>query len=120
MSVLIVISRHVPITASRTANTRADQNPSKWNHGTIFATKSTIKTFIIRLISPNERMFNGKVTIFNRSPMVLLTTARTTATTSAVMYPSTWAPGVKYEAMSTAKPDIKKFKSKIIQRKFTK
>lgn len=99
------------------ANTKADQNPSNVNPGTIFATKSTMRTLITRDMSPSVSIFRGNVRSFKIGPMVLLTTARTTATMIAVIYPSTCAPGVRYEAMATANPDIKIFKIIAIYRK---
>jgi len=92
----------------------ADQKPSSENQGTIFATNSTISTLIIKEISPRVKILSGKVRIFKTSPIVLFTIARTTATIIAVMYPSTCAPAVKYEAMMTAIPDTKRLIRRLI------
>jgi hypothetical protein len=89
-----------------TANMSATQNPSTLNHGTMFATNSTMSTLIITDTSPNVSILIGSVRSFRNIPIVLLTMASTTATIIAVKYPSTDAPGVIYAAIATASADM--------------
>ncbi len=74
-------------------NTRAQSIPSTINPGTIVATNITIKAFMTKLKSPKVRMFMGRVKSNTKGFMKVLTTANTTAATSAVVNPSTFTPG---------------------------
>lgn len=100
--------------ASITANMRAVQKPVRLNPGTISATSRTIRTLMMRDTRPSVNILSGSVSILRTGPIVLLTTARTTATMIAVIYPSTVAQGVTYAAIATARADIRRFTRKLI------
>lgn len=95
----------------------AVKNPFTQNHGTILATKSTIRTLIIREKRPSVATFNGNVIIFKNGPIVPFTIASANATMIAVIYPSTTTHGVTYAAINTANADISKFNKVFIYKK---
>lgn len=100
--------------ASTTANTSATQNPLIWKPGTIWATRSTMRTLMMSEKSQRVMILSGRVRIWSTGVIVTFTIARTTATITAVKYPSMTTPGVRYAAMATAIPESMRLRSTVI------
>lgn len=103
--------------ASTTANMSATQNPLISNPGTSLATKSTIRTLMMREASPSVTILSGRVRTWSTGTIVVLTIASTTATMKAVRYVSTVAPGMRYEAIATAIAERRRFTRRVIWRR---
>ena len=112
--------RTIFTSARTTANTSATQNPSMTKPGTSFATRRTMRTLIMREKSPSVRILSGSVRILSMGTMIVFTIARTTATMTAVRYPSTCAPGVRYDAIATASPEMRRLRSTFMRKKVNK
>jgi len=60
------------MSAKTMAKITALKNPETWNPDIMLLTNRTIKTLIIKDISPRVRMFKGKVKILKINPIVAL------------------------------------------------
>jgi hypothetical protein len=97
-------------------NNNAHQNPSTENPSTNFDAIIMINALITNKKSPNVKKVMGMVRMISTGLSNEFRIAITSATNTAVIYPSTLTPGNKYAEINTANDDTRTLSKKFIKK----